>query len=296
MPITSGSGNAPARFCVSRRGLPPYVSPDEMLRRFHLFEFHDLVWFPATFRDALTEWLAVLWDRTDACRALAPILQRVLQESRAIQVIDLCSGAGGPLIGIQRELAAAGVSATSLTYIVTDKFPNKIKMKDLERSTGGRIKAWLTSVDATSVPRELTGFRTLFNSFHHFPPRQATQILQDAYEARQPIGIFEIPNRKPLGLAFSFFASFLAVLLWMPSMRPKKMSWWLFTYVIPIIPLTAAWDGWVSHLRAYTPQELLRMTQDFSDSFAWEIRSVELQNGRFTVTCLLGLPRPRIDL
>ena len=78
-------------------------------------------------------------------------------------------------------------------------------------------------------------------------------------------------------------------------MRPKKLAWWVFTYLVPIIPFTVAWDGWVSHLRAYTPQEMLQMTRDFSDSYSWEIRNFELQNGKFTVTCLLGLPRRRTD-
>jgi hypothetical protein len=267
------------------------------MRRVHLFEFHDYAWFPATFRDALTEWLRVLWEHADACKALAPILGAVLDDSHATQVIDLCSGAGGPLIGIQHELERSGGNVACFKAIVTDKFPNANKLEDLQRKSAGMIEARLTPVDATSVPRNLKGFRTLFNSFHHFPPPQACQILRDAYEARQPIGVFEIPNRKPMGIAFSFIASFVSVLLWMPKMRPKKLAWWVFTYLVPIIPLTAAWDGWVSHLRAYTPQELLQMTRDFSDFYGWEIRNIELQNGKFTVTCLLGMPRrcPEFD-
>ena len=266
------------------------------MRRVHLFEFHDYVWFPATFRDALTEWLRVLWEHADACKALAPILGAVLDESHATQVIDLCSGAGGPLIGIQRELERSGGNVACFKAIVTDKFPNANKLEDLQRKSAGMIEARLTPVDATSVPRNLKGFRTLFNSFHHFPSAQACQILRDAYEARQPIGVFEIPNRKPVGIALSFFASFVSVLLWMPRMRPKKLAWWVFTYLVPIIPFTVAWDGWVSHLRAYTPQEMLQMTRDFSDFYRWEIRNIELQNGRFTITCLLGLPRRRTEV
>jgi hypothetical protein len=76
-----------------------------------------------------------------------------------------------------------------------------------------------------------------------------------------------------------------------PTMRPKPV-WWIFTYLLPIIPFVVAWDGWVSHLRAYTPQELRQMTEDFSDSYRWEVRMIELQNGRFSVTCLLGIPEP----
>jgi hypothetical protein len=261
------------------------------MRRVHLFEFHDLAWFPATFRDALTEWLRLLWEHADAFKALAPVLGTVLHESDSTQVVDLCSGAGGPLIGIQRELEDTGGKVACFKAVVTDKFPNRDKLEDLERNGRGMIEVRLTSVDATSVPRDLKGFRTLFNSFHHFRPPQACQILRDAYEARQPIGVFEIPNRKPVGIAFSFFASFVSVLLWMPRMRPKKLAWWIFTYLVPIIPLTVAWDGWVSHLRAYTPRELLQMTRDLSDSYRWEIRSIKRQNGKFTITCLLGLPR-----
>jgi len=267
------------------------------MRRVHLFEFHDHVWFPATFRDALTEWLRILWEYADASKALAPILATVLDQSEATQVVDLCSGAGGPLIGIQRELEHWGGKAPRFKAVMTDKFPNIDRLEDLERHGRRLIEVRLSSVDATFVPRDLKGFRTLFNSFHHFPSPQACQILRDAYEARQPIGVFEISNRKPVGIAFSFFASFVSVLLWMPRMRPKKLAWWIFTYLVPIIPLTVAWDGWVSHLRAYTPQELLQMTREFSDSYGWEIRSIELQNCKFTITCLVGLPvmrdRPR---
>jgi len=44
----------------------------------------------------------------------------------------------------------------------------------------------------------------------------------------------------------------------------------------------------VSHLRAYTPEDLSQMTIDLSN-YRWEIQSIELQNGKFTVTCPLGL-------
>lgn len=258
------------------------------LKRIHWFEFHELAWFPATFRDALTEWLRVLWDRIDPCSALAPILAEMLHESRATRIVDLCSGASGPLLGIQQEFQAHG---WRFKAVVTDKFPNVNSMRELQSRSGGVFDARLTSVDATAVPRELTGLRTLFNSFHHFRPLEAEQILKDAYEARQPIGIFEIPNRTVVGVSFNFIATFLGVLLLTPAMRPRRPAWWIFTYLLPIIPFTVAWDGWVSHLRAYTPDELVQMTCKFSESYCWETRSLKIRNGQFIVTCLLGVPR-----
>ena len=257
------------------------------LKRIQWFEFHDLAWFPATFRDALTEWLRVLWDRIGAYSVIAPILAEMLQESHTTRIVDLCSGASGPLLGIQQEFETAG---WGFSAVVTDKFPNVNSMKEL-RSKSGAIDARLTSVDATAVPRDLTGLRTLFNSFHHFQPLEAEQILKDAYDARQPIGIFEIPNRTFGGVSFSFIATFLGVLLLTPTMRPRRPAWWIFTYLLPVIPFIVAWDGWVSHLRAYTPDELLQMSCKFSDSFYWEARQLKIRNGQFTVTCLLGIPR-----
>jgi hypothetical protein len=256
------------------------------LKRIHWFEFHDVAWFPATFRDALTEWLRVLWDRIDASSAIAPILAEMLHESHSTRIVDLCSGASGPLLGIQQEFEAAGYSFRA---VVTDKFPNVNSMMEL-RSKSGVIDTRLTSVDATAVPHDLTGLRTLFNSFHHFRPVEAEHILKDAYDARQPIGIFEIPNRTLHGVSFSFIATFFGVLLLTPTMRPKRPAWWIFTYLLPIIPFTVAWDGWVSHLRTYTPDELLQMTSKFSDSYYWETRRLKIRNGQFTVTCLLGVP------
>ncbi len=258
------------------------------LKRIHWFEFHDLAWFPAKFRDALTEWLRVLWDRIDAYSAIAPILAEMLYQSHAVRIVDLCSGASGPLLGIQQEFEAFG---WSFRAVVTDKFPNVNRMRELRSKSGGVIDARLTSVDATAVPSDLTGLRTLFNSFHHFQPLEAEQILKDAYDARQPIGIFEIPNRTFGGVSFSFLATFLGVLLLTPTMRPRRPAWWIFTYLLPVIPFIVAWDGWVSHLRAYTPDELLQMTCNFSDSYCWETRQLKIRNGQFTVTCLLGVPR-----
>jgi hypothetical protein len=60
----------------------------------------------------------VLWEHADASKALAPILGTVLHESDATQVVDLCSGAGGSLIGIQRELEHIGGNVPCFKVIV----------------------------------------------------------------------------------------------------------------------------------------------------------------------------------
>ncbi len=114
------------------------------------------------------------------------------------------------------------------------------------------------SVDAMKVPGELQGFRTMFTSFHHFPPEEARAILQNAVDTRQSIGIFEITRRAPSTIALMFPWA-LMPFIFTPLIRPFRWSRLLCTYVLPIIPMVLLFDGVVSCLRTYRPQELREM-------------------------------------
>ena len=110
-------------------------------------------------------------------------------------------------------------------------------------------------VDAARVPSELGGFRTLFTSFHHFPPRQAREILRDAVAKGRGIGIFEIPGRRPLTLLLLPLV-LVGDILVVPFLRPRPFARMVWRWLIPIVPLVLLFDGIVSCLRAYSPGEL----------------------------------------
>src|SRR5262244_2060471 len=101
----------------------------------------------------------------------------------------------------------------------------------------------------------------MFNSFHHFAESDAKQILQSAVEAAQPIAIFEYPQRNALIILLTFVLTPLLVALATLFIRPFRCSRLVFTYLLPVIPLTCWWDGIVSHLRAYTAEELQRLAE-----------------------------------
>jgi hypothetical protein len=48
----------------------------------------------------------------------------------------------------------------------------------------------------------------------------------------------------------------LFVWVFTPFMRPFLWKRLLFTYPLPCVPMICLWDGFVSQLRAYTPDEL----------------------------------------
>jgi hypothetical protein len=65
----------------------------------------------------------------------------------------------------------------------------------------------------------------------------------------------------------------------------------VLTYLVPIVPLLALWDGLVSCLRTYSTDELSQMVAAISEPhWRWEISRVKVRSLPFEVTCLLGYP------
>jgi hypothetical protein len=260
---------------------------NRLLTRFQLFEFHDQPWYPQLLRSALTEWLRALWEYSEAATVIAPLLEQVIRETGSKQIIDLCSGGSGPMIPVGQHLERRGID---IPILATDKFPDPAAMVELSSRTRGRIRGSIEPLDDTRLPEHIIGIRTIFNSFHHFGPKLAQQVLQDAYRNGQPIAIFEITERTPSKVAFSFPATFVAVFLLLARMRPWRLSWWFLTWVIPILPLSIGWDGLVSHLRSYTGIELRRLVEAMDESYRWEIGRVVAPRGGIRISYLVGRP------
>ncbi len=145
-------------------------------------------------------------------------------------------------------------------------------------------------VDAARVPAALSGIRTMFASFHHFPPAAALGILRDAFEQGRPICIFEGTSRTPAAIASALLIPFMVLLL-TPLVRPVSPVQILFTYLVPILPLLMFWDGFVSHLRTYSVQELAEFTRDLqSPRYRWEAGLIEIPRMPGGVPYLIGWP------
>jgi hypothetical protein len=256
--------------------------------RLHLFELEDQSWFPAAVRDLATDYLHFMETTFKLHRPVVPLLAAALRESRTNHVVDLCSGGAGPVPALQKALAADGLS---VRFMLTDQFPNVQAFECAAAQSPGTIDFVSEPVDARAVPTKLAGFRTLFNSFHHFRPADAIAVLRDAVRSRQPIGIFEIPDRRLRVLfPFLFLTPFL-VLLATLFIRPFRWRRLLWTYVVPLVPLTCWWDGVVSTFRAYTPNELERLAADTGAAgYQWRAGRVPIGSVPGRLTYLIGYP------
>jgi hypothetical protein len=200
----------------------------------------------------------------------------------------MCSGGGGPWLDLARQLRCrdAGGNFAELQVWLTDKYPNLEAFQIVSASSDHHISFYPNPVDAMNVPGALKGLRTMFTSFHHFPPEDARAILQNAVDAGESIGIFEATKRAPSTIGL-IFIGILLMFLHTPRIRPFRWSRLLWTYLIPVIPSVLLFDGVVSCLRTYRPQELREMVENLNScQYQWEIG--ELASGRMPITYLIG--------
>jgi hypothetical protein len=256
------------------------------LRRFQLFELEDQAWCPESLRSAITDFLRTLMEWFRPYAGAAPLLARVLTQLGETEVVDLCSGGGGPWGDLVRRVPAIGGPAVRVR--LSDLYPNQAAFERLVRKSASRITAEPESVDATDVPARLAGFRTLFTALHHFPPGVARAILADAARHGRGIGVFEITRRTPLDLLGMLFLPVLALLV-TPFIRPFRWDRLFWTYLVPIVPLIVWLEGTVSCLRSYTPAELRDLVTGL-DAYRWEIGAVRTAPLLTVMTYLVGTP------
>lgn len=257
------------------------------MRRIQFIELHEQPWFPSTLRNEVTDALQYGLEILKAYASVSTLLQRALDATRSRSIVDICSGSGGPWLDLSQKLRG---NATAYCILLTDKFPNVAAFENVKAASASSIDFHRGSVDATKVPAELDGFRTMFSSFHHFPPEQARAILQNAVDAKQGIGIFEVTSRTASAIAMMFLW-FLTPFLFTPAIRPFRWSRLLYTYVLPIIPLVLLFDGLVSCLRTYQPGELRELIDGLAASkYRWETGEQAGTFGGLRITYLIGYP------
>jgi hypothetical protein len=283
------------------------------MRRLQFIELHEQPWFPSSLRDDVTDAMQFGFNLLNAYAPIAPLLQSVIDSSgnganagqsstgsspTGQSIVDMCSGGGGPWLDLCRQLRCrdAGCqddagNSVGLQVWLTDKYPNLEAFQNVSASSDHHITFYPEPVDAMKVPGALKGLRTMFTSFHHFPPEDARAILQNAVDAGESVGIFEATKRAPSTIGL-IFAGILLMFVHTPRIRPFRWSRLLWTYLIPVIPLVLLFDGVVSCLRTYRPQELREIVATLTScQYQWEIG--ELATGKMPITYLIGYPKSR---
>jgi len=256
--------------------------------KFRGFEFEDQHWFPRFIRDSMTDYLRFLFRKFDLYKPVLPILKEVLIKSDSHQILDLCSGSGGAVEMIYDNLKQNFDPDIKIT--LSDLFPSELTYEYLSKKTHGGISYINTPVDASSVPDGLKGVRTIFSGFHHFEKEKAMEILKNASDQRQGIAIFDGGNKSFWMILLIIIAHPVMLFLCTPFFRPFSLSRLLFTYLIPIIPFCAVWDGVISILRLYSPDEMLQIASEAdTGQCTWISGKVRNKFG-MSIAYLVGYP------
>ncbi|MES2588804.1 MAG: hypothetical protein V4622_07470 [Bacteroidota bacterium] len=258
------------------------------MKRFHALEWEDLSWFPSSWRDFGTDYLSFVARKFDIYKVILPVLEKGLKASKNEKWIDCASGGGSAILTLIEPLKE---KFPNLKVKLSDFYPNIKTFQRIKEESQHEIDFEINSIDATNIPELHQGkFRTMFASFHHFRPKQALAILQNAVDTNSPIAIFEPVGRN----FFSFFSMLfviLNVLIFTPFIRPFRLSVLPFIYIIPLIPLYILWDGLASIFRNYSVKEMEDLVSNLSnkEKFVWEI-GVKKNKGIPTYF-LLGIPK-----
>ncbi len=263
------------------------------MKRLHLFEFHERSECPRFLRDSVTETLGTGLRWLDMGSAVGPAFADFSRRAGCRRVLDLCSGSGMPAVLLLDWLRVHGEDMPQI--VLSDLFPSHAALELAQKLHPEHLRFEPTPIDATAVPLNLDhDARVIINAFHHFAPAAAARIVADAVNKRQSLFIYEgfprdLARFLPTGPAM------LPALLLNPLMtRQQRIPKWLFTYVLPVIPLVATWDGIVSVLRIHDQAELRAMTRA-DDDYSWDYREVPYGRGGRAVI-FSGIPNERLEL
>lgn len=246
------------------------------MKRYQLFEILDWPWIPQSLRDACTGYLELISRGVGLHTSIALELEQFMLKCGHNRLIDLCSGGAGPMVGLAQHWSS---KQPTFNIVLTDFFPHTQAFQRAKDLCPHNLSFLSYPVDATAVGSELKGVRILVNAFHHFSPQMAAKIVANALESQAPLVVVELSARSPLNIASFLFIPWIAFLA-IPLVRPFRWHWLIFTYLIPLIPLIMAWDGLVSHLRAYSKSDWQNLLKGLDNNkFSWRYQEIPLAIG-----------------
>ncbi|HLN53366.1 MAG TPA: class I SAM-dependent methyltransferase [Lentimicrobium sp.] len=254
-----------------------------------IFEFEDQSWLPGFIRGYMMDYLRFLFQIFKLYDPVLTVLKDALAKSNSNTILDLCSGSGGTIELIYKNLKQT--FNPEIKVILSDLFPSESAFELLSKRTNGGISFVRTPIDASAVPSGLEGFRTIFSAFHHFEKEKAKLIVRDAVESREGIAIFDGGNRSVWMILLIIIAHPVFLFLCTPFFKPFQIKRLVFTYLIPVIPFCTIWDGIISIFRLYKSDEMLQIARETDeDHYIWK-------SGKFTnrfglsIAYLTGYPK-----
>jgi hypothetical protein len=255
--------------------------------RINIFEFEDLRGFPEVIRNGMTDYLRFVLTAFKVYNPVVPKITELIKKTKHNCIVDMCSGGGGAIEAIHQLLLKY---SPDLRIILTDLYPNIGTFAMIKERSAGQISYLQQPIDATNIPSDIKGVRTMFSAFHHFDPIKAKKILKNAVSRNEPIAIFDGGEKNLFMILFLFVFHPICFFFLTPFIRPFSISRLFFTYFIPIIPFCTIWDGTVSIMRLYSLEKICAIANEAGENnYSWESGTVKGRAG-VNIIFLIGIP------
>jgi hypothetical protein len=253
--------------------------------KFTISELEDLTWFPVSIRKGMMIYLRFVFNLTGIYQPAIKIMQELVLKTASTQILDLCSGAGGPY-----EYFSSYFKSKNISIVLSDKFPDITSFEYLKKKSGGNISYMASPIEAADAPVMLGGIRTIFSSFHHFDEAYAEAVLKNVVNNNKAIAVFDGGSINCLLAVLMIFVHPILLFLCTPLFKPLTLSQLFFTYVVPLIPLCTILDGTISLLRLYKTSKLKEITSKLNaDNYEWRCGQLKSKWG-LTISYLTGYP------
>ena len=270
------------------------LAPDmirNILGKIRSFEFNDWPQCPTFIRESILEVLGKSIRDAGVYDALAPHFIQLYQDADVKNVLEFGAGSGESTAIFMDAVLQAG-QAPPRIYI-SDLYPMTTVMAQTCDRYPELLHPVKESVDVCHPPETPPhDMRMVLSAFHHFDRATARRFLLDAQQKGLTIFIAE-PFTENLQAFLPLFLHGFISLARNGVLSPKsRFLKFVFTFLIPIIPLCLLWDGLISMMRMYTKEDFMDITESFpptAPAYIWKHIQVPIPLGG-TGSLLIGQP------
>ena len=227
-------------------------------QRINLFEFGDQSWLSGWLRDAYLDCLNLGLKSGGQFNQLHRAYANWSAVQPGASVLDLGSGGAGPIATMVRRAKRESIPLPKI--ILSDLHPSPEHYQVLQSELGAEQIGYMAEpVSALAVGPGAPRLRSMCSTLHHFAPTQVQALILDAIHHADGLFIVEPLQRNLRHFLMVLLSGPLPYLL--APFFARTWSWrkFFFTTILPIAPLMVAFDGCVSVLRTYKPEELVAM-------------------------------------
>ena len=229
------------------------------------FEFHQLGWLPDYLKVRQLEGIFQILKSAGFDRSLLTQFRKLQAKTRADIYLDLGSGAGNVIKFLAEKCG------DRVKFILSDINP-KTDSYQLLKQTYPQIDYIPQSVDIATAGEILKGKTiTMISTFHELDRMQAQQAIGKLFGHSRGFLIIE-PFGKWWKQMLLFPVMLVSFFLVPFRVRPWNHGMFIFTWLIPLLPLMHTHDGLVSWLRSYGEGDFRQMISD-SSPVGWEWES-----------------------